>query len=166
MSRYHRTDIPFARVIRALAEAYQAFEQDSGAHIRTTGLSAPQFDVICTLGNTEGMTFSELGQRTLIYKTTLTGVVDRLEQKGLVDRVPCEEDRRCVYVRLTGDGEALFGEIFPSHMAHLAERLEELSPAELDAAEQSLQRLAEALNDDASRGEEAEATATTRAAQR
>ncbi|MCS4504538.1 MarR family transcriptional regulator [Arhodomonas aquaeolei] len=156
MSRYHTSSAPFARVIRALAEAWQSFEQYSGAHIRTTGLSAPQFDVICTLGNTEGMTFSELGHRTLIYKTTLTGVVDRLEQKGLVERVPCEQDRRCVYVRLTGEGEALFEEVFPAHMAHLGDRLDALSPEELETVEHSLRRLASALSGHAGDAESGE----------
>ncbi|HKJ95212.1 MAG TPA: MarR family transcriptional regulator [Gammaproteobacteria bacterium] len=122
------------QLLRALAETWQGFERYAGEDIKTTGLSAPQFDVICTLGNTRGMTFTELGDRTLIYKTTLTGVVDRLEQKRLVERCPCNQDRRRIYVRLTGEGEALFERVFPAHVRHLRSRLGELSEDEINQA--------------------------------
>ena len=69
-----------------LVRAYQAFESYSAAHIRNLGLTAPQFDIIATLGNTSGMSFKDLGEKTLITKGTLTGVIDRLEDKALVDR--------------------------------------------------------------------------------
>jgi MarR family 2-MHQ and catechol resistance regulon transcriptional repressor len=50
-------------------------------------LTPSQFDIIATLGNTPGMTLQGIGEKTLITKGTLTGVVDRLQEKGLVDRV-------------------------------------------------------------------------------
>jgi len=56
----------------------------SSVHIRSLGLTPPQFDIVATLGNTPGMSPKELGEKTLITKGTLTGVVDRLEDKGLV----------------------------------------------------------------------------------
>ena len=85
---------PFLSVLRELVRCYQAFERYSATHIQTLGLTPPQFDVVATLGNTEGMTFRELGERTLITKGTLTGVVDRLEAKGIVSRKSCPEDGR------------------------------------------------------------------------
>ena len=72
----------YLRSIRLLAECFHAFERQAGANIRCrTGLTPPQFDIIATLGNTPGMSFKELSERTLITKGTLTGVVDRLEEK-------------------------------------------------------------------------------------
>jgi DNA-binding MarR family transcriptional regulator len=64
-----------------LAECMQLFEQISTAKVRQFGLTH-QFDIIATLGNTQGMTCKELGEKTLITKGTLTGVLDRLEQKN------------------------------------------------------------------------------------
>jgi len=113
-------------LVRELVRAYQAFEAYAIPDIRRHGLGAAEFDVLATLGNTEGMTFKELGRRTLIYKTTLTGVVDRLEAAGYVRRRPSGEDRRCTLAELTPDGQRLFGEIFPAHVAHLAARLDGL----------------------------------------
>src|SRR5574340_226152 len=110
---------PFIPVLRELARAYQAFESYSVIHIRTLGLTAPQFDIIATLGNTEGMSFKELGEKTLITKGTLTGVVDRLESRRLVRRIASPEDGRSVIVRLTAEGARLFERAFEAHLAHL-----------------------------------------------
>lgn len=110
----------FLPTVQALVQCYQAFEAYSAAHIRALGLTPPQFDVIATLGNTPGMTATELGEKTLITKGTLTGVVDRLADRGWVERVAHGSDRRCQIVRLTKSGEALFAKVFPAHMAHVA----------------------------------------------
>lgn len=110
----------FLPTLQALVQCYQAFEAYSAADIRAMGLTPPQFDVIATLGNTRGMTATELGEKTLITKGTLTGVVDRLAERGWVERVAHDSDRRCQIVRLTKAGETLFARVFPKHMAHLA----------------------------------------------
>ncbi len=83
------------------------------------GLTPPQFDIIATLGNTPGMTATELGEKTLITKGTLTGVVDRLAGQGWVERVAHESDGRSQIIRLTQAGEGLFAKIFPAHLAHM-----------------------------------------------
>lgn len=100
-------------------KCYQSFEAYSAAHIRGLGLTPPQFDIIATLGNTSGMTATELGDKTLITKGTLTGVVDRMATRGWVERVAHESDGRCQIIRLTQSGEALFAKVFPAHLAHM-----------------------------------------------
>jgi DNA-binding MarR family transcriptional regulator len=111
----------FLPTVQALVQCYQAFEAYSAAHIRTLGLTPPQFDIVATLGNTSGMTATELGEKTLITKGTLTGVVDRLVDRGWVERAAHDSDRRCQTIRLTQSGEALFARVFPAHLAHMAE---------------------------------------------
>lgn len=115
----HQAD--FLPTLQALVKCYQAFETHSAAHIRTLGLTPPQFDIIATLGNTSGMTATELGEKTLITKGTLTGVVDRLSARGWVERVAHERDGRCQIVRLTPAGEALFAKVFPAHIAYMGQ---------------------------------------------
>lgn len=108
-------------MLRELARCYQAFESYAAVHIRQLGLTLPQFDIIVTLGNLTGMTPKELSGKTLITKGTLTGVIDRLEAKGLVERVPSTEDGRSQIVRLTKKGERLFQRVFPEHLAYIGE---------------------------------------------
>lgn len=136
----------FIPVLRELARAYQAFEACSAIHIRTLDLTPSQFDIIATLGNTDGMNFRELGEKTLITKGTLTGVVDRLEAKGLVRRVASASDGRSQIVQLTHKGEALFAKVFPPHMEYIGQFFASFSQADLDAMEAELYRLRAALS--------------------
>ena len=131
----------FLQTLRSLATCYQAFEAYSSAHVRGLGLTPPQFDVLATLGNTAGMSCRELGERTLITKGTLTGVLDRLEARRLIRRTTGEHDRRSVFVQLTPAGETLFGKVFPSHVAHLRPAFAELNARELETLEALLGRL-------------------------
>ncbi|PWB58655.1 MAG: MarR family transcriptional regulator [Nitrosomonadales bacterium] len=132
---------PFLPVLRELAAAYQAFEAFSAAHIRSLDLTPAQFDIIATLGNTAGMPLKELGEKTLITKGTLTGVVDRLTDKNLVRRVASPSDGRSQIVQLTPQGEAMFAAVFPAHLAYLAQAFSELSAQDLVSMEQTLSRL-------------------------
>jgi MarR family 2-MHQ and catechol resistance regulon transcriptional repressor len=132
---------PFMPLMRELVRCYQAFEQLSGAHIRTFGLTPPQFDVIATLGNTDGMTFKQLGEKTLITKGTLTGVVDRLVQKGLVRREDHPGDARCFKVVLTKAGEREFLRTFLPHVEHVGRAFAGLPQNEIDLTIAKLHRL-------------------------
>ena len=66
------------------------------------------------------MTPKELGEKTLITKGTLTGVVDRLVAKGLIRRIPSAHDGRSQIVQLTNKGERLFDKVFPAHKAYFS----------------------------------------------
>lgn len=132
---------PFLAVLRELVRAYQAFSVCDAEHLRRFDLTTAQADVIFTLGNTQGMTFKEIGEQTLITKGTLTGVVDRLEEKSLVRREDAQDDRRSIKVLLTAKGIKLFEEVFPQHIAHLKKRFDCLSKSELKEAEAVLKKI-------------------------
>ena len=132
-------------LLRELVRAYQAFERYSAADVARRGLTPAQFDVLATLGNTQGMNPKTLGARTLITKGTLTGVVDRLLLKGLVERLPDPRDGRAQIVRLTPLGQQTFERVFPEHGAHLARVFARLPQAQRDALEQQLRALREAF---------------------
>lgn len=125
---------PFVAVIRELVRTYQAFEAYDARSLRQYNITVPQADIIFTLGNTKGMVFKDIGEHTLITKGTLTGIVDRLEQKGLVKRSACLQDRRRMYVALTNKGEKFFNKVFPGHMANLQQRFDRMSKSEINQA--------------------------------
>jgi DNA-binding MarR family transcriptional regulator len=135
----------FIITLRSLAECYQAFEAHSGAHVRKLGLTSAQFDIIATLGNTPGMTCRELGEKTLITKGTLTGVLDRMEARGLIRRTASDADRRQVFVLLTARGTRTFERAFPAHLGHLKPAFSRLSQDELEQAAELLCKLRDAL---------------------
>ncbi|MFZ6862359.1 MarR family winged helix-turn-helix transcriptional regulator [Undibacterium sp. Ji67W] len=119
----------------------QLFEQASNRNVRQFGYTPAQFDIIATLGNTAGMTCKELGEKTLITKGTLTGVLDRMEQKGLIQRERGGEDRRQLFVKLTPQGEATFGEIFPQVVHAGEQRFYSYTDADYSTLEQALSKL-------------------------
>jgi len=132
---------PFLALLRQLVRTYQAFSSYDEDLIRKLGLTLPQYDVICTLGNTSGMMMGQLAEKTLVTKGTLTGILDRLEKKGLVQRHVPPENRRCFMIVLTPEGERMFEDIFPIHIARLKERFDLLSPDEMQDIQTALKRL-------------------------
>jgi MarR family transcriptional regulator, 2-MHQ and catechol-resistance regulon repressor len=131
----------FLPLLRELACTYQAFGAYSSSHVRSLGLTPAQFDIVATLGNTTGMSTKELGEKTLITKGTLTGVVDRLVGKKLVSRISSPSDGRSQIVQLTSRGEKLFARIFPAHLAHMEHAFARLSQKELTGITEGLRHL-------------------------
>ena len=131
----------YLKSVRLLAECVQGFERVSNAAVRRCGLTPPQFDIIATLGNTAGMSYRELGERTLITKGTLTGVIERLEHKGLVARTRSEDDKRSFFVKLTDAGEMVFAEVFPKVIEHGKRLFAPYTEADFDAIDQHLHKL-------------------------
>jgi len=131
----------FIPTMRELARAYQAFADYSAKHIRELNLTPSQFDVIATLGNTNGMSMSDLAEKTLVTKGTLTGIIDRLEKKDIVARIVPPENRRSFTIVLTPEGEKVFNIVFPAHVAYLKERFDRLSVRELEKTRRALETL-------------------------
>ncbi len=135
----------FLPALRELVRTYQAFDAFSGQHIRKLGLTMSQFDVIATLGNTTGMSCRDIGEKTLMVKGTLTGVLDRLEKKQLITRAENPQDKRSVLVQLTPAGQRVFESAFPAHLAYLEGAFGRLGKQRLATLQQELAALRQAL---------------------
>ncbi len=137
----------FIELMNALGSAYKAVAiYDAALHRESgTGLTPAQADVILTLGGTEGMTCADVGAETLITKGTLTGVIDRLRAKGLVERWADAYDARRTLVALTAKGEATYKSLYPRHVAALQARFDALPAADRKRAAKLLRNLAQAF---------------------
>jgi MarR family 2-MHQ and catechol resistance regulon transcriptional repressor len=122
------------RLVKELVQAYQAFEAYSGAHIKEMGLTMTQFDIVATLGNQPPMTCKELGDKTLVSKGTMTGVLERLEAKGLIEKLMNADDGRSYKIALSKSGDKLFKKVFPEHVEYLGKAFGKLSKKELEQA--------------------------------
>ena len=134
---------PFLPLIEELAAAYQAFSLYDAEGLRKSGsgLTPSQARVIFTLGGTDGMTCKDIGDVTLITKGTLTGVVDRLEEKGLVERWSVEGDGRKTIVALTRRGQRIYEREFPRHVEFLKSKFDGLSAGDRARATRLLQKI-------------------------
>ena len=93
----------------------------------------PRFDVLAALhSEPEGMKMSELSQHLVVSNGNVTGVVDRLVNEELVERLTLESDRRAFLVRITDKGRALMDEMTAEHLSWIDEMFKDVS--ESDAA--------------------------------
>jgi MarR family 2-MHQ and catechol resistance regulon transcriptional repressor len=108
-------DQPFVDVARALIKAGFLFINETERPYQSYDLTLAQVDVLSSLARTDGepISCSEIAERTLITKGGITGILDRLEARGLVKRFPSSDDRRSVLVRLSGKGVELFRKLYP-----------------------------------------------------
>jgi len=74
--------------------------------LRAIELSVPQCDVLTTLTEREGVSQQELAQRLYVTKGNISGLLDRLERLGLVERRATPGDRRQYAIALTDAGRA------------------------------------------------------------
>jgi DNA-binding MarR family transcriptional regulator len=79
-------------------------------------ISASQFNVLNVLrDHPEGITQVELSRHLIMHRSNVTGLVDRLEQRGLVARKENAEDRRAYRVVVTASGKRLLAEVLPAY---------------------------------------------------
>jgi DNA-binding MarR family transcriptional regulator len=117
-------------------------------------LTLPQFEVLAELWRAKagGFTFVELSRLLLVTSGNLTGIVDRLEEQGLVERVPDAQDRRVVRVSLTGKGRRATGQMLPAHAADIEEVLSFMPRNALTELSSLLGRLRDGLHEQAGNG--------------
>ena len=74
------------------------------AALKEIGLSIPQFDLLSTLTEQEGLSQQELAERLYVTKGNVSGLVDRMVEAGLVERRASPDDRRSNALHLTERG--------------------------------------------------------------
>ena len=97
------------------------------------GLNRGAVEVLATLrsnGPDYRLSPTVLCQFSLVTSATMTNRLDRLEQEGLVRRLPDPTDRRALLVELTPKGHGLIDQVITSVMRHRAEQVAALRPDE------------------------------------
>jgi DNA-binding MarR family transcriptional regulator len=119
-----------------LYQAHNAIFKVAELALLPHNLSLPQLHLLAILKKADGLvTTGEIGQAMVKASQTITGLVDRVEEPGLVERVFDRSDRRKTWVRMTEKGEQKLAEAYP-----VANRLaEELSAVLTDQELQDLQ---------------------------
>ncbi|QXJ19722.1 MarR family transcriptional regulator [Actinomadura graeca] len=114
------------------------------------GLESWEFDVLATLrraGEPYELTAGALLKAAMVTSGAITNRIDRMESRGLVERVRDAEDRRSVRIRLTPPGLSLVDEVVGLHVVNEARLLEALEPGDRDRLAGLLRTLLESLGD-------------------
>ena len=95
-------------------------------------LSLVHVNVLAVLDIDGPMPMGGLAEALDVSQASATGIVDRMEQRGLVERRRIDDDRRVVRVALTDEGRRLIAGMAAERREHLAAMLETLTDAELE----------------------------------
>ncbi|MBO9406074.1 MarR family transcriptional regulator [Shimia sp. R9_1] len=108
----------------------------------------PRFDVMSVLARfSEGKKMSEISDLLRVSNGNVTGIVDKLSEEGLAQRVAVPGDRRASKVKLTEKGIAAFAEHADTHEGWIDEMLGGLNAEDVDGMATRLERLIETLED-------------------
>ncbi len=118
-----------------------------GDRLRMIGVSIPQCDVLTTLSEQEGVNQQELAKRLYVTKGNISGLLDRLEAAGFVERRSLASDRRQHSIHLTEAGRAMAEKAIAAQHKWLASTLGRLDETELDALETQLVRLRDLMRE-------------------
>lgn len=99
--------------------------------LKALGLSIPQFDLLSTLTEQEGLSQQELAERLYVTKGNVSGLLDRMVEAGLVERRSLPGDRRSNALHLTVKGRALAEEGISMQRAYVGRTLGGLAPRDL-----------------------------------
>jgi DNA-binding MarR family transcriptional regulator len=103
----------------------------------------PRFDLLANLHREDGQTLAGLSRALIVTAGNVTGLVDRAERDGVVERRPEPTDRRVVRVWLTSKGRKLIRELLPIHARQVQTLIGSLPAAE----RRELRRLLGGLRD-------------------
>jgi len=90
-------------VIKLLKQVMNAMRQSMEHEFREMHLTGPQGMLMGILAHSEEMKISDLSEKLGLSNSTVSGIIDRLEKQGLVERTRSEEDRRVVYVKVSSE---------------------------------------------------------------
>ena len=98
-----------------LMQTSKAIQERIRDEMSKYNLSITEFSVIEVLFYQGKQTIQQIGNRILISSGSMTYVIDKLEQKGILKRNDCKEDRRVIHITLTAEGIEMMENIMPKY---------------------------------------------------
>lgn len=130
-----------SRIKQLQGRIFERMLRDSGVD----AFNGAQGRILYVLWENEKLTITEIGRRTSLAKTTLTSMLDRMEESGLIERVPDKWNRRQIFVSITDKARE-----YRAAYDRVSEQMNDLfyrgfSEAEIVEFEQKLSRIIENL---------------------
>lgn len=137
MKRLRRGGFLISRVHRSagriFAKKLKEYDLDS--------INPAQGRILFALWEKDGITIQELAKKTSLGKSTLTGMLDRLEDAGHLKRVPSRKDRRKIIIRL-GEKDRKLRDVYHAVSADMSRLFyRDFSKSEIESFERALERI-------------------------
>jgi MarR family transcriptional regulator, 2-MHQ and catechol-resistance regulon repressor len=105
------TNLPFLLLMQTSKAVHDRIKEEMSKN----KLNITEFSVLEVLYHKGKQTIQQIGNCILISSGSMTYVIDKLEQKGLLNRSDCPSDRRAIHVSLTEDGNEFMDKIMPKY---------------------------------------------------
>lgn len=131
-------------IYRALHDVYVFLDALDRSLLTPFALTPLQYRVLTLLTEFQTLRLTDLSERLIVARSTVTRLIDALEKRGLVQRSDDDDDRRAQWLSLTPRGDALRCQLDQIHDRALKSCLADLSNLEKMDMAQRLTRLGEA----------------------
>ena len=128
-------------VMIALRKIIQAIDINSKKLVKRVGLTGPQLVILQEISSLGEVTAGEIARAVSLSQATVTGVLDRMENRGLLARQRCDHDKRRIMVRITESGKQVLKDAPPLMQEAFVERFSSLQEWEQSMILSSIQRL-------------------------
>ena len=129
--------------IRRLMQAGELYTKELN---KIYNVSSAQLNCLLALYENGPLSPSQIAKQILVNSSTVTGIIDRLEHKGLVRRLRISQDRRVITIELTKNGEVLAENAPPPVQQKIIDGLNKLSEEQIDVAATILLKLTDMLD--------------------
>src|SRR6478672_3394542 len=117
-----------------LSRAHRSINDVVNKYIAKQGLNPTEFAVLELLYHKGDQPLQQIGGKILLASGSMTYVIDKLEKKEYIRRVPCPEDRRVTFAQITDKGTKLIEQVFPSHRNEIDRMMSVLTDDEKETA--------------------------------
>ena len=127
-----KVQLPEGALVYAIARTYGLIMRKLSETYRQFGLSAAGFNVLLLLKrgkDPRSFTQRQIGHRLVVSPSDMSGLIDRMERRGLVRRTP-GTDRRCHLLRITPAGSVLVERVWPHHEQAITQMMRGVHPQE------------------------------------
>ena len=129
--------------IRRLIQANELYTKELN---KKYSVSAAQLNCLLALHENGPLSPSQIAKHILVNSSTVTGIIDRLERKGLVNRLRISPDRRVITIELTEAGKRLAENAPPPIQQKLINGLKKLPESEIEKIAFALAKLTNMLD--------------------
>ena len=145
MSEQITQDVAISEIMQSLRRIFKAIQDYYYEVSDKFGITGPQLWALKTISKHESLPLGELSKKMYLHPSTITGLIDRLEKKGYVERDRDQRDRRVVKILLTPKGKGLVKRAPNPIQGKMIYGLRKLNKEELHAIYDSVQKLVEMM---------------------
>jgi DNA-binding MarR family transcriptional regulator len=132
-------------VVQSLRRITKAIHEFSKAVDREFGITGPQLWAMTTINESGGCSAGDVAARLCVHPSTITGIIQRLEDKRLIDRQKRPDDRRAVVLTLTAAGKKLLERAPHPAQGQLVTALRDFAPEDVAKLRGMLDQIVEAM---------------------